>query len=288
MWLRVKALVPRVTVPNPSLYRHSGAGGGSTADATRPPRAEQPAIAGKRHPLQHSDGRVDAVAGQQRHGSRNACPGARGIPSASAGFASPRGPRRAAPPGRRRPRTPPAVQASGQRRRGQGRRRQAGRRSEVTALGVTASPRPRTVPGSSFAFRSRPQASRYRPRAAPRRRRRRRGRGPGERPAVSPPPPGPPLAAVPRAHLPSASGPGVSGEGPAAPPAQSSDARRLRLRGWGCFWTAGSGSMARRGRCGGRVPGVPKGRAPRPTASAASEVSVRNAASPPPPPSSGV
>lgn len=76
LWLRVKALVPRVTVTNRSLQAF---GGGSTADGPRPPRAEQPAIAGKRHPLQHSDGRVDAVAGQQRHGSRNACPGARGI-----------------------------------------------------------------------------------------------------------------------------------------------------------------------------------------------------------------
>lgn len=59
--------------------------------------------------------------------------------------------------------------------------------------------------------------------------------------------PGSPVAAAPCAHLPSGSGPGVSGEGPAAPPVQCSEARRLRLRGWGCCWAASSGSMAPRG-----------------------------------------
>lgn len=56
-----------------------------------------------------------------------------------------------------------------------------------------------------------------------------------------------PVVAGPRVHLRSGSGPGVSGEGPAAPPAPSSEVRRLRLGGWGGFWAASSGSMARRG-----------------------------------------
>lgn len=58
-------------------------------------------------------------------------------------------------------------------------------------------------------------------------------------------PPRSPIAA--RAHLPSGSGLGVSGKGPAAPPVQTSEAWRLRLRDWGCFWAASSGSMAQMG-----------------------------------------
>lgn len=102
--------------------------------------------------------------------------------------------------------------------------------------------------------------------------------------------PGPHVAAAPRAYRPSSSGLGVSAEGPPAPPALSPEARRLRLRGRGCFWAASSGSMARRGGGGGAVagcPGDPLGRAPRPTTSVRRAVPVRRAP-PPPPPSSGV
>ena len=66
--------------------------------------------------------------------------------------------------------------------------------------------------------------------------------------------PGSPVAAAPSAYRPSGPGLGVSAEGPAAPSALSPEARRLRLRGRGCFWAACSGSMARRGV--GRWPGA--------------------------------
>lgn len=86
----------------------------------------------------------------------------------------------------------------------------------------------------------------------------------------------------PCSHLPSGLGSGLSAEDPAAPPALRPEARRLRLRGGGCFWVAGSGPMARRWVVGGsgRVSGDPQGRGTRAAASTPAAVPVRSA--PPP------
>lgn len=58
-------------------------------------------------------------------------------------------------------------------------------------------------------------------------------------------------------HLSFAAGPGVSAGSPAARSSLSTEALRLLLRGRGCFWAAGSGSMSGVGGRGGPVPRRP-------------------------------